>query len=611
LRNATATHRTRRTLKPWAAEIVRDLDTYTETSPSRTGVKLYLLGTKPGTSCKKPYDDGEIEVYDRGRFFAMTGTHWPGTPTTVEPRQQQLEALYRKVFGDDPPQPAPHAHEANGTAGRHEQADTIPDAAAAFLDATAGTALPAAAPPDFGRPFTDAEVLEHARAARDGAKFTSLELGNVADYQSQSEADEAYCYLLAFWTRRDAAQTDRLFRASGLMRAKWDEKHGATTYGERTIQRALDKVSAVYTGTHPTPTVPTNGTATAAKQPQPEAPHDRPLDFALGDVTLRLENVRRTPTKVTASVAVRDADGNAIGRLSFSDSATGQTDAAKQLRKLAPSTDPAPVVSRLLAAASAAADRQAAAAKTSVTVAAVIGELVPPRFAFKFRTDKGTAYSETRGAEVAHGEFVRYLPAWLRKACERAADCPPSRIALFRLMSAELGSLWSSLLEALPTEDQANVGPDSPAARRFRGELEKVLCYPTTFEVANTSTATPAVYASKTSCLELVREQAAAYREHERERRRQARLKNQPAPRGRQYWQRVRKSYDVWWRILYRRGHKPAVLIGLRHRIGYQTQAMRSLPGVFDQESFRRQADRSGILAAGIKVLVVMCPAPP
>jgi hypothetical protein len=43
--------------------------------------------------------------------------------------------------------------------------------------------------------------------------------------------------MLAFWAD-DEAQLDRLFRRSGLMRDKWDDKHGATTYGERTIAKA-------------------------------------------------------------------------------------------------------------------------------------------------------------------------------------------------------------------------------------------------------------------------------------------------------------------------------------------------------------------------------------
>jgi len=58
----------------------------------------------------------------------------------------------------------------------------------------------------------------------------------------------ALCLHLAFWTGGDQVRMDRLFRKSGLMRAKWDQVHYAdgATYGERTIERALEMVDEVY-----------------------------------------------------------------------------------------------------------------------------------------------------------------------------------------------------------------------------------------------------------------------------------------------------------------------------------------------------------------------------
>jgi primase-polymerase (primpol)-like protein len=72
-------------------------------------------------------------------------------------------------------------------------------------------------------------------------RFKNLWNGNLAGYASQSEADLALCNFLAFWTRGDAARIDRLFRRSGLYRAKWEERHRADgrTYGEMTIARAI------------------------------------------------------------------------------------------------------------------------------------------------------------------------------------------------------------------------------------------------------------------------------------------------------------------------------------------------------------------------------------
>jgi hypothetical protein len=58
------------------------------------------------------------------------------------------------------------------------------------------------------------------------------------------------CDKLAFWTNRDSAQMDRLFRRSGLYRIKWDEVHYASgeTYGQHTIAEAIAKTVSGYTG---------------------------------------------------------------------------------------------------------------------------------------------------------------------------------------------------------------------------------------------------------------------------------------------------------------------------------------------------------------------------
>jgi hypothetical protein len=52
---------------------------------------------------------------------------------------------------------------------------------------------------------------------------------------------------LAFWTGRDRVAIDRLFRRSGLYREKWDERRGERTYGEITMDKAIEQTSEVYT----------------------------------------------------------------------------------------------------------------------------------------------------------------------------------------------------------------------------------------------------------------------------------------------------------------------------------------------------------------------------
>ena len=79
-------------------------------------------------------------------------------------------------------------------------------------------------------------------------RSVQIPLGRLHDgYSSQSEADMALCSHLAFWTEKDPAQIDRLFRQSGLMRDKWDRPQAGTTYGAITIQKAIDNCKEVYT----------------------------------------------------------------------------------------------------------------------------------------------------------------------------------------------------------------------------------------------------------------------------------------------------------------------------------------------------------------------------
>jgi hypothetical protein len=62
------------------------------------------------------------------------------------------------------------------------------------------------------------------------------------DYPSQSEADLALCCLLAFWTAKDRARMDGLFRRSGMMRKKWLREQ----YREETMTKAIAMTGDIW-----------------------------------------------------------------------------------------------------------------------------------------------------------------------------------------------------------------------------------------------------------------------------------------------------------------------------------------------------------------------------
>ena len=57
------------TIEPWAQAIVDRLSSYTEVTPSRTGLRIFVHGQLPPRGRKK----GNVEMYDSGRFLTVTG----------------------------------------------------------------------------------------------------------------------------------------------------------------------------------------------------------------------------------------------------------------------------------------------------------------------------------------------------------------------------------------------------------------------------------------------------------------------------------------------------------------------------------------------------------
>lgn len=98
-------------IEPWAREIIEKADSYTEVSPSGTGVKLFVRGKWPHGGKNKKFDtEGEvcekqpgIEVYSQGRYFAVTTLRLKGPSIDVEERQEFLDWLYEAYLKPEPP----------------------------------------------------------------------------------------------------------------------------------------------------------------------------------------------------------------------------------------------------------------------------------------------------------------------------------------------------------------------------------------------------------------------------------------------------------------------------------------------------------------------------
>lgn len=100
----------------WAQEIIEQLNSYTELSPSGTGVHILLYGTLSRSGNRRDCGNGHVEIYDHGRYFTFTGEHLEGTPVTIEDRQAELDVLHLRLFPDEKPAPPSERRQAQAPA---------------------------------------------------------------------------------------------------------------------------------------------------------------------------------------------------------------------------------------------------------------------------------------------------------------------------------------------------------------------------------------------------------------------------------------------------------------------------------------------------------------
>jgi primase-polymerase (primpol)-like protein len=159
--------------------VIDTIASYSEISPSGKGVKGIAKGQIP-----RGRKQNGFEMYGQARYFTITGKHYQDTPLTIEERPAEVLEIYNRLFGE-----------------KGHSAERAAESAATTL--------------------SDDEIISLASQAVNGDKFLRLMQGDISGYPSQSEADEALRFLLAFYTK-DFNQIDRIFRQSKLFREdKW------------------------------------------------------------------------------------------------------------------------------------------------------------------------------------------------------------------------------------------------------------------------------------------------------------------------------------------------------------------------------------------------------
>jgi putative DNA primase/helicase len=184
-------------------DIIKTLNSYTEYSPSGNGIHIFVKGTinlEHNRNLKT-----HVEMYDAKRYFTVTENHVEGTPTDIIENEDGLVAVYMKYIAKS----------------------TVNEAMIVEME-----------------PETKESVLELLRTCPQREKIGRLMSGDRSEYvnaqgeEDDSVSDLALCSFLAAYSRKNKLLMDQIFRESGLMRPKWDEVHGESTYGNMTINKA-------------------------------------------------------------------------------------------------------------------------------------------------------------------------------------------------------------------------------------------------------------------------------------------------------------------------------------------------------------------------------------
>jgi putative DNA primase/helicase len=197
----------------FAREITLKINSYTERSPSGRGIHIICKAILPKGRNKN--EKLGLEMYDHSRYFTFTGDVVEGYDEIHERAMSVIE-VYNKHFASL--EQKMEKNQAEGIRLLKGQSNRK-------------------------------DILDILSRMKNSQTIMALYQGQWKNlYNSQSQADLAFCNALAFATGKDMNVMDRIFRESGLYRKKWDEVHysNGMTYGQATLQKAIDGCTSVY-----------------------------------------------------------------------------------------------------------------------------------------------------------------------------------------------------------------------------------------------------------------------------------------------------------------------------------------------------------------------------
>ena len=200
------------------ANFLRGISTYAEISPSKTGLHFIGKGKVPGE--RKRYKN--LEIYDRDRFFTITGNILKDKDRSkIVNINQELLPLYQKYM--------PSIDSVEGKTGR---INLNPSSLA------------------YKNRFSQNDIINilfnRGYFNYSGEDLRQIYNGNYQNYfNSRSEADFFMLGRLLYYTA-GVEKSISLMENSGLKRNKWYKRRGSTDYIHYIADRAMNGISKFY-----------------------------------------------------------------------------------------------------------------------------------------------------------------------------------------------------------------------------------------------------------------------------------------------------------------------------------------------------------------------------
>jgi predicted P-loop ATPase len=215
-------------------QLIIEADSYTEISPSRTGLHIYLA---LDASLKLVANrHANFEAYTSGRYFTYTGNSYKEeksirTVTTKEAlallsiigypwgKTELISATAENIQNDKKTGKGEEVFDAQGYVNKKQKLIKL------GLD--------------------DENLLKKMFHSKGGDKIKALYLGDATPYKNDmSSADMAFLAHLAFWTRKNPEQMEKIWKESVL--GKREKTLTRDDYRQRSIANAIKNCTEVY-----------------------------------------------------------------------------------------------------------------------------------------------------------------------------------------------------------------------------------------------------------------------------------------------------------------------------------------------------------------------------